>query len=88
MARDLSPAEEIVEAAAPRSLSMGLPQTEDDLAGEAIRPWQPKGEKDLEAPPKITVEGEELRGSPPPPRTAGGNPPGTRTPIGKHSPDI
>lgn len=86
MPRELSPAEKLVEAAAPRSMMAGLPMLDGD-DGEAIRPWEPKGEKDLEAPPKVTVEGVGLVGSPPPPVTAGGSPPGTKKPVGQFGKD-
>jgi hypothetical protein len=75
MARDLTPAEKIVEAAAPRSMRAGLPEMDADSNGEVVRPWEPKGEEGLGAPPEVTVEGEDLEFSPGPPQeVAGGSP--------------
>lgn len=88
MSRDLSPAEQIVEAAAPRSMREGLPAGADlDSKGEPIRPWQPKGEKALGAPPAVTVEGEDLEFSPGPPTIAQGSP-NHKRPLGRYERDF
>lgn len=84
MSEELSPAEQIVEAAAPSS--MNSPGTDFDSSGEAIRPWRPKGEKDLGAPPAVTVEGEDLEFSPGPPTISGGSP-NHKRPLGRYEKD-
>jgi hypothetical protein len=71
----VSPAEQIVEAAAPQSMQEELSEFDVDSTGEAIRPWEPKGEEALGAPPAVTVEGDRLEFSPGPPQeVAGGSP--------------
>lgn len=85
--QDLSPAEQIVEAAAPRSMRAGLPELDVDSEGEALRPWEPKGEEALGAPPAVTVEGENLEFSPEPPQTAGGSPPNHKNSFARWSRD-
>ncbi len=81
--RDLTPAEQIVEAAAPRSMREGLPELDVDSIGEALRPWEPKGEEALGAPPEVTVEGEDLVHSPGPPQEVGGGSPSAFNSFGR-----
>lgn len=71
---EASPAEQLVNAGAPAD--MALSETVDlDSEGNAIRPWEPKGEEGLGAPPAETVEEGTL--------TAGGNPPFRGLPPGR-----
>lgn len=85
----LSPAEQIVEDAAPRSMiaePVGL-DVDVDIAGDAIRPWEPKGERALGADPEITVAGEDLAFSPDPPLTAGGASPALKNSFARWTKD-
>lgn len=84
MSEELSPAEQIVESAAPSSMTS--PGADFDSAGEAIRPWRPKGEKALGAPPAVTVEGDDLKFSPGPPTVSQGSP-NHKRPLGRYERD-
>lgn len=72
MTDDLSPAEQLLA-------------DDSGVGANPLLPWQPKGDK--EPDPQITVEGVDLEYSNPPPRTAGGAAPDTRSYLGKFGPD-
>lgn len=75
----MSPAEAMITSAEPRGLPAPL-RAADQVV---FPPWEPTGEET----PKRTVEGVDLRFSPPPPETAGGAIPSSRTHINRFGPD-
>lgn len=78
----MSPAEQIVEEAAPQDMLAGL---DEEVEGDPIRPWTPKGLAQPDA--QVTVEGVDLVSSPPPVQTAGGAPPASRKSLGQFGPE-
>lgn len=80
----MSPAEQLVELAAPADFLTEEEAVDLDDSGEAIRPWHPDPEEAINGAPKITVEDDlDLVNGTGYPRTAGGSAPFRKLPPGR-----